>query len=122
MIPNPFEASSVVWPLCFLLISLLVLKQVRDDVRPIFRGIIGGLAVRAQNNAVEWAMLLAVATLGSFQSLIDVAHANGWTFVESFSKVAAPFLAGIVAGARISPLTPPPTTVIVQKENTTPTP
>lgn len=121
MIPNPFEASSVVWPLCFLLISLLVLKQVRDDVRPIFRGIIGGLAVRAQNNAVEWAMLLAVATLGSTQALIDVAHTNGWVFVESFAKVATPFLAGIVAGARISPLTQPPTTVIVQKETTIPT-
>lgn len=108
---NVFAASSIVWPLVFLLIALTVLKQVRDDVRPIFRGIVGGLAVKAQSNAVAWALLISVATLGAMQSLIEVAHANSWVFVESFAKVATPFLAGLVAGARVSPVQPPGITV-----------
>ncbi len=102
---NLFAVNSFVWPLCFLLVALLVLKQVRDDVRPIFIGIIGGLTAKAQSNAVEWALLLLVATLGSMQQLIQTAQENHWLFVESFAKVATPFIGGIVAGMRISPLT-----------------
>lgn len=104
---NPSDilaANSLVWPLCFLLFGLLVLRQVRDDVRPIFRGIVGGLAAKAQSNAVRWAIGLMMATLGSMQATIDVAHAMGWVYVEMAAKIAAPFIATLVTLSMKSPL------------------
>lgn len=104
---NPTDilaANSLVWPLCFLLFGLLVLRQVRDDVRPIFRGIVGGLAAKAQSNAVQWAVGLMMATLGSMQALIEVAHAMNWPAVEAAAKIATPFIAGLVTFSMKSPL------------------
>ena len=117
---NPFEASSIVWPLVFLLLALLVLKQVRDEIRPIFRNIVGGLAVKAQSNAIAWAIVLLIATLGSMNALQEVAGENNWPFVKAFAKILTPFIAGLVAGARTSPLTNSAPTVTVEKDKTLP--
>ena len=113
---NPFEASSIVWPLCFLLIALLCLKQVRDDIRPIFRGIVGGLAVKAQSNSVAWAIGLMMASLGSMQALVEVAKQMHWPYVEAFAMIATPFLAGLVTYSMKSPLTNSAPTVTVEKD------
>lgn len=104
---NPSDAlaaNSIVWPLCFLLFGLLVLRQVRDDVRPIFRGIVGGLAAKAQSNAVQWAIGLMMATLGSMQALISVAQKMGWVYVEMIATIAAPFIATLVTLSMKSPI------------------
>ena len=99
-----FASSSVVWPLVFLLIALLALKQVRDDIRPIFIGIVTGLKEKAQSNAMAWAVMLLVALLGSMQAMIEVAQENHWKIMESLAKIATPFFAGLVAGTRQSPI------------------
>lgn len=101
---NVFAANSVVWPLCFLLVALLIMRQLREDVRPIFRGIVVGLASQAQSNAMAWAVGLAMATLGSMTAAIDVAHANGWINVESALKIATPFIATLVTLSMKSPI------------------
>jgi hypothetical protein len=119
---NLIASNSLVWPLCFLLVALMVLKKLGDDVRPIVRGIVIGLSTKAQSNAVQWATLIAVATLGSMDALKDVARANGWVFVEAFAHIASPFIATF-AGARVlasqQAQTGGPTTVSLPQTNQT---
>lgn len=100
-------ANSLVWPLCFLLFGLLVLRQVREDVRPIFRGIVSGLAAKAQSNSVQWGIGLLMATLGSMTATIEVAHAMGWVFIEMGAKIATPFIATLVTLSMKSPIREP---------------
>jgi signal transduction histidine kinase len=98
-----FEASSIIWPLCFLLIILFVLRQVRDDVKPIFQGMIGTLATQSQSNAVGWALGILIATLGSLQALGEVAHAMNWKYIEAAAKVLQPGLAALLGYIMASP-------------------
>lgn len=107
-----FAANSLVWPLAFLLISLLILKQVKDDVRPIFLGMVAPLAKQAQTNAVAWTVGLMLGVLSSLGALTEVATTMHWTYVAIGCKVLGPGLATIVALIKQSPVAPvalPPT-------------
>lgn len=105
-----FEASSIVWPLSFLLIMLILLRQLREDVRPIFIGMVGTLAKQSTSNAVSWAIGLMMGLLGSLEALGEVAQAMHWTYLAAFAKVLQPGLAAIVGYIIASPAQKPPAT------------
>lgn len=99
-----FDASSVVWPLCFILISLVLLRQVRNDVvRPIFDGMTVTLAKQASTNAVAWGVGIMMGLLGSLQALGEVAQQMHWVYFAAFAKVLQPGLAAIVSYIMASP-------------------
>lgn len=104
--------TPLVWPLIGLLIALLVLKQVKDDVRPIFLAMVNPLARQAQTNATAWAVGMMLAVLSSMGALTEVATQMGWTYVAIACKVIGPGLATIVALIKQSPIqqTPPTNT------------
>lgn len=103
-----FAANSLVWPLSFILISLLLLRQLRDDVRPIFSGMIGTLAKQSSNNAVAWAVGIMMGLLGSLEALGEVAQQMHWLYLAAFAKVLQPGLAAIVSYIMASPAQKPP--------------
>ena len=110
-----FEASSLVWPLCFLLISLLILRQLRDDVRPIFTGMVSALASQSQKNAMAWAIGMMLGTVASLQAVVEVAQQMHWLYIGALAKVMQPGLAAIIAYVTKSPIGPAP-----QPSTTTP--
>lgn len=91
-----FQAGSLVWPLSFLLVSLIVLKRLRDDIRPIFVNVIAGVAKSAQSNAIFYALAAMIGTLSSLQALADVARDLHWVYVEAATKILQPGLAAVV--------------------------
>lgn len=86
-----------VWPLAFILVALLILKQVRTDVRPIFVGIVSGLAETSKKNSLFYAMAIAYALAASLQALADVSRDLHWPLVEAFAKVTQPGVVAIIA-------------------------
>lgn len=101
-----FAASSVVWPLCFLFIALLVLRQLKEDVRPIFVGMVGTLQVQSSKYAFAWMFALLTATLASLQALQEVAQQLHWIYIGVIAKVMQPGLAVLVAYGRQGPNPP----------------
>lgn len=94
----------MVWPLCFILISLVLLRQVRNDVvRPIFDGMTVTLAKQASTNAVAWGVGIMMGLLGSLQALGEVAQQMHWVYFAAFAKVLQPGLAAIVSYIMASP-------------------
>lgn len=100
--------ASNVWPLTGLLIALLILKKIKDDVRPIFLKMVDPLARQAQSNAVAWAVGILLAILSMLGALTEVAQQQGWVWVGIACKVLGPPIATIVALTRQSPANPPP--------------
>lgn len=98
-----FEASSIVWPLVGILFGLIVLKKVKDDVRPIFIAMTEPLKKQAQTNAVAWAIGLMLGVLSSLQALTEVAQQMHWVWVGILCKVLGPGFATIVALVTRSP-------------------
>lgn len=93
---DPLAAGSLVWPLCFLLVSLIVLRKLREDVRPIFVNVVAGVAKNAQGNALFYAMAMMIGTLSSLQALADVAREFHWMYVSAGAKILQPGLAAVV--------------------------
>ncbi len=97
---------TLAWQLITLLVSLLILKQVKDDIRPIFAGMVGPLAKQAQTNAIAWAIGLMLGILSSLGALTEVATQMKWVYVAILCKVLGPGLATIVALIKQSPVPP----------------
>ena len=97
-----------IWQLSFILIALIILKRIKDDIRPIFIGMVTPLTKQAQTNAVAWAVGIMLGTLASMGALVEVASQMGWVYVAIACKVSSPFLATIVALIKQSPTTLPP--------------
>lgn len=98
----------LIWPLCFLLVSLLILRQVRDDLRPIVRNVIEGLSKQAGTNAVAFAIAFGFGISASISAFIDVFHQLTRTVYEDLSvhqyavmwaKVLNPFVVAVLAYA-----------------------
>lgn len=96
-IPDLFAANSLVWPLVGFLMFLMVMRQARDDVQPIVRGIVGSLAAQSNKYALVWTVALMTAALASMQALQDVAQQMHWVIVAAFAKIAGPGLGVLVA-------------------------
>jgi hypothetical protein len=93
-----------IWPLCFLLVAFTILRQLRDDVRPIFSGMVGALATQSQKNALAWAMAMMLGTVASLQAVVEVATQMHWVYVGAMAKVLQPGLAAIIAYVSKSPV------------------
>lgn len=104
-------ANSLVWPITVLLITLFVLRQIEQDVKPIFAGMVRGLAAQSTSNAASWAMAILIASGASCQALGEVATELGWIYVAAIAKVFQPGIVALIAYVMRSP---------VQSENTQP--
>lgn len=94
---NFAETLPLVWPLTFLLLALIVLRKVGDDMRPVFVGVVGGVAQNAKQYSLMYAMGALYATGSSLQALGEVATSFQWIYVAAFAKVAQPGVIAIIA-------------------------
>lgn len=90
-------ANSLVWPLSFLLVALLVLRQVREQLEPITTGVVRGLSSHAQRYALGYALACLYASAASLQALADEATRLGWLYVAAAAKVIQPGAVAIIA-------------------------
>lgn len=100
--------STMVWPLVVLLLALFVLRQVRQDVHPIFVQIIGGVAKSAGSNAPAYAIAILFGLSASLSAFVDVFKeldrnaimSMSWhQYLVCWAKVANPFVVAILAYA-----------------------
>lgn len=98
-----FEASSIIWPLVFLLIALIILKQVKDEVKPIFTGMVSSLATQSKVNAMQWALGMMLGTVASLQAVVEVATQMHWVYIGALAKVLQPGMAAVIAFVTKSP-------------------
>lgn len=97
-----------IWVLVGLLISLTIVKRVRDDIRPIFVAIVGPLAKNAGSNAIVWAQGILLAILSLLGALSEVAVTMHWIYIGILCKVSGPPIATIIALTKQSPVAQPP--------------
>lgn len=98
-----FDWNQIVWPLAFLLVALTLLRQLRNDLTPIFKSVIGGVAKNAQSNALVYGLAIIAATLSSLQELSAVAREQHWLYAEIFCRVLQPALGTALAFAMKPP-------------------
>ncbi|HUD74524.1 MAG TPA: hypothetical protein VMQ76_05580 [Terracidiphilus sp.] len=98
----------VVWPLTFLLIVLVFMRQASEEVRPIVRGVVTGIAKNATSNASAYAIAFAFGLSASISAFIDVfkdltsAALGGLSwhqYAVMWAKVLNPFVVAILAYA-----------------------
>ncbi len=94
------------WQLIGLLIALLILKQVKDEIKPIFQSMVDPLRKQASTNAIAWATGIMLGVLSSLGALVEVAAQMHWVYVGIACKVLGPGLATIVALVKQSPVEP----------------
>lgn len=103
---NDADYMNLVWPLCFVLVVLLIIRNVRDDVGPIFRSIAGGLSQDAGRNAKQYAIALGFGLSASLSAFWDVFSrldptslgALSWhQYAALWSKIANPFIVAVLA-------------------------
>lgn len=93
------NCSQFIWPLAFMLVALVCVRQFFQDVRPIFVNVVKGVATQAQSNAAAYALAIGFGLSASLATLADQATALDWPYVAAFAKVIQPFVAGCVAYA-----------------------
>jgi hypothetical protein len=111
-----FEAiSHFVWPLTLLLLALVVLHQVREELRPITRSMVGALSQAAARNATQYAIALAFGLSASLAAFVDVFSELGvadlsalsWhQYAALWAKVMNPFVVATLAYATQSNFKP----------------
>jgi hypothetical protein len=89
--------SPAIWPLTFILVSLFILRQIRQDVNPIFKGVIGGLAQHSTKYALAYAMASLYAAAASLQALAEVATQFHWVYLAAAAKVMQPGIVAVIA-------------------------
>ena len=93
----------IVWPLAALLIALLILRHAREQLSPLTKAVVEGLAKHSSRHALAYGMAILYAAAASLQALGDVAREQGWVYVEAFSRVVQPGCVAIIAFVRPSP-------------------
>lgn len=93
-----------IWLLGGLMISLLILKKVKDDVRPIFIALVDPLKKNASSNAVQWAQGILLAYLSLLGALAEVSITMHWVLAGIFCKLSGPPVATIIALVNKSPI------------------
>lgn len=91
------ESLHYVWPLAFILVSLFILRQVRDEIKPIMAGVVSGLATNAKQYYLMYAMAAIYASAASLQALGEVATQFGWIYVAAGAKVLQPGIVAVIA-------------------------
>ncbi len=87
----------VVWPMAFLLVSLIIIRKLGNSIEPIFQGLTSGLKNQAARHSMAWLMALMYASAASLQALGEVATQLGWVYVAAFAKVIQPAVVAIIA-------------------------
>ncbi len=72
---NFSDTLPLIWPLSFVLLGLFILRKVGNDLQPVVRGVVGGVAQNAQKNALMYAMGMLLAAAASLQALGEVSTA-----------------------------------------------
>lgn len=112
---NFTQCFPLVWPLTFLLLALIIIRKIGDDMRPVFVGVVGGVAQNAKQYSLMYAMGALYATGASLQALGEVATQFEWVYVAAFAKVAQPGVIAIIAYVTkppaITQVTPEPSTL-----------
>lgn len=112
------DMLQLVWPLTFLLIMLIVLRNVRDDVKPIVNSVVGGLTQDAARNAKQYAIAIGFGLSASIAAFVDVfkdldaagVQALGWhQYATLWAKCLNPFIVAVLAYATQSNFKPAPT-------------
>lgn len=102
------DSLPYVWPLTILLVALLVLRQVREEMKPIFSSIVGGLSKNAQSNATQYAIAIGFGLSASMSAFYDVFNdltstnlaAMSWhQYAALWTKVLNPFIVAVLAYA-----------------------
>jgi uncharacterized membrane protein YfhO len=93
----------MVWPLCFLLVTFVVLRKLNNSIEPIFQGMTGTLKVQATKYAMAWAMACMYAAAASLNALGEVAEKLNWLYVAAFAKVTQPAVVAVIAYVNKSP-------------------
>lgn len=102
------DPPPVVWPLCFLLVALIVIHLVREEVKPIMRAVVGGLTTDAGRNYKAYATAIAFGLSASLSAWVeafkdltaaDAATLSYWQLSALFARVANPFLVAMLAYA-----------------------
>lgn len=100
---NVFAADSVVWPLAFVLVALVALRQLSGLIAPIAETVVSGLATHAQKYAFAYAMACVYAAAASLQALADEATKLNWLYVAAAAKVIQPGAVALIAYVSKSP-------------------
>lgn len=90
------------------LAALVIYRSIRNDIRPIFMGMVDPLRKQAQTNAVAWVVGMMLGILSSLGALVEVAQQMHWVYIGIMCKVLGPGLATIVALIKQSPVQPMP--------------
>ena len=105
--------DTLIWPLTFLLIVLVVIRQVFQDVRPILISVVNGVAKDASSNARSYAVAILFGLSASFSAFWDVFHTLDATtfslltwhqYAALWTKVLNPFIVAVLAYATKSDL------------------
>lgn len=116
-----FEASSIVWPVAFLLMFLFVLRKVESQVSPVVTVVVNGVAKTAAANATACAIAIGYglsACLSAFYDVFNQLDAKSMVdmswhqYFALWAKVLNPFVVTVLAYAAKSgfqkPGTQPP--------------
>lgn len=112
---NPADYLNLVWPLTFLLVMLVVFRQVGNDISPIFKSVVGGLSQDANKNAKQYAIAVGFGLSASLSAFYDVftrldstsLSVMSWhQYLALWSKVGNPFVVAVLAYATQSDFKP----------------
>lgn len=109
--------STIIWPLAFILVSLIVMRQLRDDLGPIFRSMVASLSTTAAKNSGQFAIALGFGLSASLSAFVDVFHTlsfDAWQdmtwhqYATMWAKCFNPFIVAVLAYATQSGVKVPP--------------
>lgn len=112
-----YNPPAVIWPLIVFALLLIGLHQVKEQVNPVIGGIVKGLSVHAQQNAVGYGMAVMFglsASLAAFYDLFsqvtktDIDGMSWHQYMSLWAKVLNPFIVASLAYAtKAAPSRPP---------------
>lgn len=107
---------NLVWPLSFILVMLVAIRQIRDDAGPVVKAVVTGLSQNAARNATQYAIAIGFGLSASLSAFYDVFHGLDSTTLQSLNvlqlislcaKVLNPFVVAVLAYATQSNFRPP---------------
>lgn len=105
---NTSDMLPFVWPLCFVLVTLFILRQLGDGLRPVFTSITTGLSRNASTNATKYAIAIGFGLSASLSAFYDVFNAltiaaqselSFHQYAALWTKVLNPFIVAVLAYA-----------------------
>lgn len=93
------EIMPFAWPLIIVLILLVILRKIENTVNPIIAGVVSGMAVQAQKNALGYGLAIGYGLSASLQALAEQATILHWVIIAAMAKVLNPFIVAMLAYA-----------------------